>query len=63
MPSATWFSAKTFTAEDVKFTVEAVMEPANSSENAPNYEDVEEITVLDEQTISFRLSAPNVAIS
>ena len=37
------------------------MNPENGSENAPNFEDVEEITVVDAQTISFRLSAPNVA--
>ena len=57
----TWHDGESFTAEDVKFTIEAIMEPENASENAPNYEDVEEITVADEHTISFRLSAPNVA--
>lgn len=56
-----WHDGEPFTAEDVKFTIEAIMDPDNGSENAPNYEDVEEITVLDEHTVSFRLSAPNVA--
>ena len=56
-----WHDGEPFTAEDVKFTIEAIMDPDNGSENAPNYEDVEEITVLDEHTISFRLSAPNAA--
>lgn len=56
-----WHDGEPFTAEDVKFTIEAIMNPDNGSENAPNYEDVEEITVLDEHTIAFRLSAPNVA--
>lgn len=56
-----WHDGKPFTAADVKFTIEAIMDPDNGSENAPNYEDVEEITVLDEHTISFRLSAPNYA--
>lgn len=37
------------------------MDPDNESENAPNYEDVEEINVIDDHTISFRLKAPNVA--
>ena len=37
------------------------MDPENGSENAPNFEDVEEITVEDDYTVSFRLSAPNVA--
>ena len=56
-----WHDGEPFTAEDVKFTIEAIMDPENGSENAPNYEDVEEISILDEHTISFRLSAPNVA--
>ena len=56
-----WHDGEPFTAEDVKFTIEAIMDPENGSENAPNYEDVEEITVIDSHTISFRLSAPNVA--
>lgn len=56
-----WHDGEAFTADDVKFTIEAIMDPENGSENSPNYEDVEEITVIDENTISFRLSAPNVA--
>ena len=56
-----WHDGEKFTAEDVKFTIEAIMNPDNGSENAPNYEDVEEITIIDEYTIAFKLSAPNVA--
>lgn len=56
-----WHDGEPFTADDVKFTIEAIMDPENGSENAPDYEDVEEITVIDEHTIAFRLSAPNVA--
>lgn len=56
-----WHDGEPFTADDVKFTIEAIMDPENGSENAPNYEDVEEITVLDDHTIAFHLSAPNVA--
>ncbi len=56
-----WHDGEPFTADDVKFTIEAIMDPENGSENAPNYEDVEEITVIDAQTVAFRLSAPNVA--
>jgi len=57
----TWHDGRPFTAEDVEFTIGAIMEPENGSENAPNFEDVEEITVIDGQTISFRLTAPNAA--
>lgn len=56
-----WHDGEPFTAEDVKFTIEAIMDPENGSENAPNYEDVEEITVIDDHTIAFQLAAPNVA--
>ena len=56
-----WHDGQDFTAEDVKFTFEAIMDPENGSENAPNYEDVEEITVVDSSTVSFRLSAVNTA--
>ena len=56
-----WHDGEPFTADDVKFTIEAIMDPENGSENAPNYEDVEEITVVDDHTVSFKLDAPNVA--
>lgn len=56
-----WHDGEPLTAEDVKFTIEAVMDPENGSENAPNFEDVVEITVVDERTVAFRLAAPNVA--
>ena len=56
-----WHDGVEFTAEDVKFTIEAIMDPDNGSENAPNYEDVEEITVPDPYTVVFRLAEPNYA--
>ena len=36
-----WHDWEPFTADDVKFTIEAIMDPDNGSENAPNYEDIE----------------------
>lgn len=59
--NVTWHDGEPFTAEDVKFTIDAIRDPDNASENAPNFEDVEQITVLDDFTVSFRLAAPNVA--
>ena len=56
-----WHDGEAFTAEDVKFTIEAIMDPENGSENAPNYEDVAEISVIDDLTVAFRLTAPNAA--
>lgn len=56
-----WHDGEPFTADDVKFTIEAIMDPENGSENAPNYEDVQEITVIDDKTVAFKLAEPNVA--
>ncbi len=56
-----WHDGKPFTADDVAFTYGIIMDPENGSENAPNYEDVKEIAVIDEHTVSFRLEAPNSA--
>jgi len=56
-----WHDGEAFTAEDVKFTIEAIMDPGNESEIFSNYEDVEEITTDGDYEISFRLSDPNVA--
>lgn len=56
-----WHDGEPFTAEDVKFTFEAIMNPQNDSENAPNYEDVAKITVIDNHTVAFQLSDINTA--
>ena len=56
-----WHDGKPFTAEDVKFTFDAIRDEENRSYHAPDFEDVAEITVLDEHTVSIRLSAVNVA--
>lgn len=56
-----WHDGETFTAEDVKFTIEMIQNPDNESENAPNYEDVESIEVIDDNTVKFTLSEPNYA--
>ncbi len=56
-----WHDGEPFTADDVKFTIEAIMDPDNESEIACNYEDVENIEVIDDHTVAFRLANPNVA--
>ncbi len=56
-----WHDGAPFTAEDVRFTIDAIRDPENGSENAPNYEDVLEILTPDDHTVSFRLAAPNAA--
>ncbi len=56
-----WHDGEAFTAEDVKFTIEAIMDPENGSENAPNYEEIKEIRILNDYEIAFVLSEPNYA--
>ena len=56
-----WHDGEKFTADDVKFTYDVIMDEANGSENAPNYEDVEAINVIDDTTIAFTLEDDNVA--
>ncbi len=56
-----WHDGEAFTADDVKFTIEAIMDPDNGSENAPNYEEVQEINVLSDTEIAFVMSEPNYA--
>ncbi len=56
-----WHDGEVFTAEDVKFTIEAIMNPDNGSENYPNYIEVKEIKVVSDTEIAFVLSEPNYA--
>lgn len=56
-----WHDGEPFTADDVKFTIEAIMDPNNGSENAPNYEEIKEINILGDYEIAFVLSEPNFA--
>ncbi len=53
---------KPLTAEDVKFTIETIMDPKNNSENASNFEDVVDVQVVDALTVNIFLDAPNIAI-
>ena len=50
------------TSRDVKFTLEAIMNPANASENASNYEEITSISTPDAFTVAITMAAPNVAM-
>ena len=58
----TWHDGQAFTAEDVKFTLEAIATPDNLSEIASNYEEITAIEVKDPLCVAITLSAPNVAM-
>ncbi len=57
-----WHDGTPFSAEDVKFTLDTIMNPNNASEIASNYEDITKIEVVDNTTIKISLKAPNVAM-
>ena len=57
----TWHDGEPFTAGDVKFTFDAIMDPENGSENYPNYIEVQQIRVISDTEIAFVLSEPNYA--
>lgn len=59
----TFHDGKPLTSADVKFTLEAIVNPDNMSEIVSNYADIEEITCPDELTVNIRLSQVNVAFA
>ncbi|MBQ2384427.1 MAG: ABC transporter substrate-binding protein [Oscillospiraceae bacterium] len=56
-----WHDGERFTADDVRFTIEAIMDPDNGSENYPNYIEIAQIKVISDTEIAFVLSEPNYA--
>jgi peptide/nickel transport system substrate-binding protein len=56
-----WHDGEPFTADDVKFTIEAIKNPDNESEIYSNYVEVSDIKVVDEHTVQFVLSEKNAA--
>lgn len=56
-----WHDEQPLRAADVKFTIEAVRSPLIASAHASNFEDVREITELDDRTVRIRLAQPNAA--
>ena len=56
-----WHDGEPFTVRDVAFTIDAIRNPDNASENAPNYAEIQDIQVLNDGEIAFVLSEPNYA--
>lgn len=57
----TFHDGEPLTSEDVKFTLEAILDEKNQSEIISNYTDIESIECPDELTVNIRLSQINVA--
>ena len=58
----TFHDGDDLTSADVKYTLEAIINPDNMSEIVSNYADIEEITCPDDLTVEIRLSQVNVAV-
>ena len=52
----TWHDGEPFTSADVKFTLEAIMDPNNASEIASNYEDITAIETPDDTSSPIPLT-------
>ncbi|HLU35613.1 MAG TPA: peptide ABC transporter substrate-binding protein [Thermomicrobiales bacterium] len=59
LPDVVWSDGTPFTAEDVKFTVEWVQNPDNSSVNFTQFEPISSVEVIDELTALVTFSASN----
>ncbi len=57
----TFHDGEPLTAEDVEFTLNAILDEDNQSEIISNYTDIEEITCPDDLTVEIRLSQANAA--
>lgn len=55
----TWHDGTPFTAEDVKYTFEWVLDPENAAPNMGLYEDIAEFEIVNDYEIIFRLGEPN----
>lgn len=55
----TWHDGTPFTAEDVKYTFEWVLDPANAAPNMALYADIERFEIISPTEIVFHLSKPN----
>ena len=54
-------NGQAFDAEDVKYTFERILNPANASPSATIFSSIKAVTVVDPLTVRFELKAPNAA--
>jgi peptide/nickel transport system substrate-binding protein len=56
--NATWHDGEPFTAEDVKFTYDTILDPNNNSPRRSAIAVIESVEVVDDYTVRFHLSSP-----
>ncbi len=57
----TFHNGQGFSAEDVKFTFDYILDPTNASPQASIFETVKAVTVVDDNTVKFELKSPDAA--
>ncbi|MGV3650248.1 MAG: ABC transporter substrate-binding protein [Devosia sp.] len=58
-PGLTFHSGEPLTAEDVKYSIERIMNPATASPRARSYANIQSIETPDELTVVFNLASPS----
>lgn len=58
----TWHDGKPFTADDVRFTIDSILDPKTNSMVKSQFEEVERVEVVDPQTVRIILKHPYPAI-
>ncbi len=58
-----WHHGREFTAEDVKYTYEWILDEENPAENRDLYEPIEEIEIVDDHELVFHLEEPNAFLT
>jgi peptide/nickel transport system substrate-binding protein len=58
-----WHDGRDFTADDVKFTYDLVLNPKLAANAAANFRSVKEIVVVDKSTVRFMLTTPTASLA
>lgn len=59
MENVTWSDGEPFTADDVVFTINWVLDPSNNSVNVTTFEPIEQAEAVDGQTVKVTFKEPN----
>ncbi|MFT4029115.1 MAG: ABC transporter substrate-binding protein [Protaetiibacter sp.] len=59
---ATFHSGRKVTADDVKYSIERIMDPATASPRANSFSTITNIEVLDDKTVEFTVSEPTAPL-
>lgn len=61
LPDVVWSDGEPFTANDVRFTWEFVVNPDSSCTSVATYQVIEDVEVVDDLTVTIHFTAPNPA--